>query len=64
MTDEVLTLVADACRAGLSVSAIERKLGISNRNVRAAKSKLYETGILPTPDYSPRKPHASITDQN
>jgi len=62
MTDEVLALVADACRAGLSVSAIERKLGISNRNVRAAKASLYAAGTLPRPtDYSPRKTYDGYT---
>jgi hypothetical protein len=55
VTDEVLALVADCCREGLTVSQIERKLKISNRNVRSAKAQLYKTDTLPTPGYGPRK---------
>jgi hypothetical protein len=47
----VLQRVAEAVRSGLSVSEIERKLRISNRNVRLAKAQLYKSGALPTPDY-------------
>ena len=47
-------------RKALSVSQIERKLGISNRNVRLAKAQLYKNGTLPRPtDYGPRKTYGN-----
>jgi predicted DNA-binding transcriptional regulator len=56
MTAEFLQQIEAAVRSGLSVSQIERKLGISNRNVRLAKAQLYKNGTLPRPtDYGPRK---------
>jgi predicted DNA-binding transcriptional regulator len=56
---ELLQQVEAAVREGLSVSQIERKLGISNRNVRLAKAQLYKNGTLPTPDYGPRKTYGN-----
>jgi transposase-like protein len=35
--------------SGASVSTIERRFGISNRNVRRRKYEMYESGALPQP---------------
>ena len=59
MKTELLQQVEAAVREGLSVSQIERKLGISNRNVRLAKAQLYKNGTLQTPDYGPRKTYGN-----
>ena len=60
MTAEFLQQIEAAVRSGLSVSQIERKLGISNRNVRLAKAQLYKNGTLPRPtDYGPRKTYGN-----
>jgi len=57
---ELLQQVEAAVRSGLTVSQIERKLGISNRNVRLAKAQLYKNGTLPRPtDYGPRKTYGN-----
>jgi len=59
VTTEFLQAVQVAVTSGLTVSQIERKLGISNRNVRLAKAQLYKNGTLPTPDYGPRKTYGN-----
>lgn len=60
MKTELLQQVEVAVRSGLTVSQIERKLGISNRNVRLAKAQLYKNGTLPRPtDYGPRKTYGN-----
>jgi predicted DNA-binding transcriptional regulator len=57
---ELLQQVEAAVRSGLTVSQIERKLGISNRNVRLAKAQLYKNGTLPRPtDTCPRKTYGN-----
>jgi transposase len=57
-----LQQVEAAVRGGLSVSAIERHFGFSNRAVRRAKAELYRTGALTPPTgYTPKEDH-EITD--
>jgi hypothetical protein len=59
MTGAFLQQIETAVRSGLSVSAIERKYGFSNRAIRRAKAELYGTGNLPRPTgYEPKDDHA------
>jgi hypothetical protein len=59
VTAAFLRQIEAAVRGGLTVSQIEHKLGINNRAVRKAKAELYRTGVLPTPDYGPRKTYGN-----
>ncbi len=60
MTTTFLATVEAAVKSGLSVSAIARKYGYSNRAIRRAKAALYESGVLPKPaGYEPKDAHAT-----
>lgn len=49
MSTSFLKKVEAAVQSGLSVSAIERKYGYSNRAIRRAKAHLYEVGAINRP---------------
>jgi transposase-like protein len=60
MTADFKTELDAMILSGASVSTIERRFGISNRNVRRRKSELYESGALPKPEgMKPKAQHAS-----